>query len=295
MSQSGYPGAPPGWYPDPAGGLGQRWWDGYAWTEATVLPQPVAPPPQPPWANAAPPQGPPAAVAPWAAASQRLDAFNTEAMVARELRMVPAARVAVVLPALYYIAQLLNLRIEKDNWRSFGHQLRVAYEAAKAGQTVPQYHTQGLTSPFLYVVGMATVAAVIIACIWQHRCATAARAQGFPARRSPAWGVGSWFVPVVNLWMPYGALRDCLPPEDPRRTHVLRWWIAWMAGKWLTYVAATCAFISSGAALAVSIPAALALLAMAAWAPGVVTAIAAAHRQGPAAPGHEAGSNAVAG
>jgi hypothetical protein len=68
-----------------------------------------------------------------------------------------------------------------------------------------------------------------------------------------------------------------------------------MGGKWLTYVAAACALISSDAALAVSIPAALALLAMAAWAPGVVTAIAAAHRQGPASPGHEAGTNAVAG
>ena len=108
MSQSGYPGAPPGWYPDPAGGPGRRWWDGYAWTEATVLPQ-LTPPPPPPWANAAPPQGPPAAVAPWAAASQRLDAFNTEAMVDHELRMVPAARVAVVIPVVYCIAQLLNL------------------------------------------------------------------------------------------------------------------------------------------------------------------------------------------
>ncbi len=52
----GYPGAPPGWYPDPAGGPGQRWWDGYAWTDPTVLPQH---PPPPPWAGAVPPQGPP--------------------------------------------------------------------------------------------------------------------------------------------------------------------------------------------------------------------------------------------
>jgi hypothetical protein len=71
-------------------------------------------------------------------------------MVTNELRLVPTARVAVVIPALYYIAQLLNLRIEKEAWRSFGHQLRVAYDAAKAGQTAPQYHTNGLTSPFLY-------------------------------------------------------------------------------------------------------------------------------------------------
>src|SRR4051794_10703916 len=26
-----------GWYPDPAGGPSQRWWDGYQWTAATQL------------------------------------------------------------------------------------------------------------------------------------------------------------------------------------------------------------------------------------------------------------------
>src|ERR1700722_4095695 len=70
---SGYPGAPPGWYADPAGGPGQRWWDGYAWSEATVLPQH---PPPPPWASAAAPQGPATQVAPWAVASDRLSTHN---------------------------------------------------------------------------------------------------------------------------------------------------------------------------------------------------------------------------
>jgi hypothetical protein len=284
--QSGYPGAPPGWYPDPAGGPGRRWWDGYEWTDATVLPQqPPPPPPQPAWAEAAPPQGPPTEVAPWAAAAQRLSAFNTEAMVTSEQTIAPMARLAVVVPALYYIAQLINLRVKADAWRSFGHQFRVAYDAARAGQTAPAYHTQGLASPFVYVVGLVTVAAVIIACIWQHRAATAARSLGFPAHRSPAWGVGSWFVPIVNLWMPYGALRDCLPPEDPHRTHILRWWIAWIVGVALSVAATICALISTGAALVVSIPAVLALVTVAAWAPGVVSSISSAHRQAQAGSG----------
>ena len=77
----GYPGAPPGWYPDPAGGPGQRWWDGYAWTDATVLPQQ---PPPPPWAAAAPPIGPPAQTAPWAVASGRLLAHTATQRVDQE-------------------------------------------------------------------------------------------------------------------------------------------------------------------------------------------------------------------
>ncbi|MCM3658039.1 DUF2510 domain-containing protein [Agromyces mediolanus] len=52
----------PGWYPDPAGGGGQRWWDGIGWTEhvapgVPAAPAPAAPLADPPAAGPAPYRG----------------------------------------------------------------------------------------------------------------------------------------------------------------------------------------------------------------------------------------------
>ncbi len=283
---SGYPGAPPGWYPDPAGGPGQRWWDGYAWTQATVLPQR---PPPPPWAAAGPPQGLPTQEAPWAVASERLTTHTTGTLVAAELQMAPVARVAVVMPAVYYLVNLIVQRANADQLRNVGHQFRVDWHDAQNGITPPPYHGQSLgLSPLVLVVGVVTAVAIVMACIWQHHAASAARALGLPSRRSPAWGVGSWFVPIVNLWVPYSAVRDLLPPDDPHRARVLRWWIAWLLTVFVSGAAGLCALFSTGAALVLSIPAALACLAVVAWAPGIVTAVAAAHREAMAHQAHDA-------
>jgi hypothetical protein len=129
------------------------------------------------------------------------------------------------------------------------------------------------------LVGLITVAAVIVACIWQHRAASAGRALGIPSRHSPAWGVGAWFVPIVSLWIPYGAVRDCLPVDDPRRQRVLQWWIAWLLAACLSVAAGATALFSTGLALVFSVPAAVACLAVIAWAPGIVAAIASTHQE----------------
>jgi hypothetical protein len=281
--QSGYPGAPPGWYPDPAGGPGQRWWDGYAWTEATVLPQrppPPPPPPPSPWAGATPTPGPASQPPPWAVASERLGTYNAKQQVEHEQRIVPVAHFAVAMPAVYFLVSLILQRVNADQLRSAGHQFRLDWHDAQHGITPPPYHAPGNSlTPLGLLVGVVTLVAVVIACIWQHRAASAGRALGIPSRRSPAWGVGSWFVPIVNLWMPYSAVRDCLPADHPHRPRVLHWWVAWLLTGFLSTAAGACALFSTGAALVLAIPAALACLAVVAWAPGIVLAIAGAHRE----------------
>ena len=141
--------------------------------------------------------------------------------------MTQTARVAVIFFGLYALA-LLNLRSVDSAFRALGHHLRVAIDASGNGQPVPSFSTPQTTDPLELIIGLAAAAALVFALIWQFRAATAARALGYPAKRSPGWGVGCWFVPVVNLWMPYQAIRDCLAPDDPRRPLVLRWWLVWI-------------------------------------------------------------------
>jgi hypothetical protein len=273
--QSGYPGAPPGWYPDPAGGPGQRWWDGYDWSEAVVVPHQPSPAP---WAAAPPPQGPPMGHTPWAVASHRLDAHNTSGLVASELGLAGAARVSLGVPALVGILNLVLIRTESSHLLQIGQDFKIIWDDTQRHITPPNF-TNETVSPWFLVLALAAIAGIVVTLIWQHRAASAARALGFPTTHSPAWGVGSWFVPIVNFWIPYQAIRDCLPPGDPNRARILQWWLAYLVGGLVGYAAFIAAFFSSGVAVALSIPAAALWLVVLAFAPRVVTSIVVAHRQ----------------
>lgn len=68
----------------------------------------------------------------------------------------------------------------------------------------------------------------VVFLIWQYNAAGVALGLGYPARTSPGFGVGSWFIPVVNLWIPYWALGDCLPPGHQLRSTALWAWLAYV-------------------------------------------------------------------
>jgi hypothetical protein len=191
------PAVPPGWYPDPGGG-GWRWWNGRAWT-GFVRP-----------------------------------ARRPSEIVADEQRFNRRGRLAVVGYLLIVMVSAIVDGIDELVYRDairhwFNHPFKSIVPSPETCarlthgySCVTEVHPLQISSMpgfavWLWPLQLVEVLCVIFFLIWQYRAATAARLLGFPARRSPGWGVGSWFVPVVNLWMPFQALRDCLPPGYPRR------------------------------------------------------------------------------
>jgi Domain of unknown function (DUF4328)/Protein of unknown function (DUF2510) len=177
-------GVPPGWYIDPTAPQLLRWWDGSTWTPYTF----------------------PAVDYEWTREWARR-AFRSEHA------MVPWAKVVAVVYPLVGVASALTVLATSTGWANYFHSIRGAFDAASQGIQAPPVANPPMWSEIFVPIA---IAAEVLFLVWQYRAATTARRFGYRARRSPGWGVASYFIPVVQLWFPYQALRDCLPPHDDR-------------------------------------------------------------------------------
>src|SRR5688500_10866251 len=167
----------PGWYPDPSGQAAWRWWNGTEWT-----------------ANASGPAG---------AATPSPFTKTPAQLVEQETKTARFAKIALI---GYAVVTLLSIALTVPLLRGMADFLRTAIEHPEA------YAEPGTCDPFmglppaLIIASQALsplqLAAWVTMLVWVHQAATAAKSLRIPARRSPAWAVGAWFVPVVNLWWP---------------------------------------------------------------------------------------------
>jgi hypothetical protein len=115
---------------------------------------------------------------------------------------------------------------------------------AEGGQQVTLYDMLFLLSllaTFLIIVPLA-----VAFLVWLHRVVRNVPALGNPKSKvdySPGWAVGSFFVPFVNLVVPYKAVREVWEKSDPAVRSgddfmfaqpspaplVLGWWLVWIA------------------------------------------------------------------
>jgi hypothetical protein len=187
---------------------------------APAYASPAYPSPADPSPGYASPAYPPAYPAQWSTIQPSIDLLQ-----AKQVRLDGFIALGVLFWAAVGAALLLINRADVGYYRALWHWWHEALPAIRAGHPAPRQPTRPLWSTLASLVGLAALVIEILFWVWQHRAATVARALNYPARRSPGWGVGCWFVPVVNLWMPYQAIRDCLPPGHPARRRTLYAWL----------------------------------------------------------------------
>lgn len=80
------------------------------------------------------------------------------------------------------------------------------------------------------------VVTIVVWCVWQHRSHTAARELVAGMELSAAWAVGSWFVPIVNYFKPFQAMRELWRASlgapawrtQPTWSVLGWWWATWL-------------------------------------------------------------------
>jgi hypothetical protein len=69
------------------------------------------------------------------------------------------------------------------------------------------------------VLGLATVAVYIATAVaflmWLYRASNNVAAFGQRTQHSSGWAVGSFFVPIMNLFVPYQATKDIWQKSEP--------------------------------------------------------------------------------
>jgi hypothetical protein len=191
--------------------------------------------------------------------------------------MAPWARRAFAWYVVVIATGLLLAWAERSSMRQIFHELRVQ---SSTGVAQPGLNRSVGRTDLLSVANLVVIAPFyVLLLMWQYRAAKTARLLDLPAAHSPGLGVGSWFIPVVNFWFPYQALRDCLPPGDPDRRAVHRMWTCFISLIILNLITEVLLWTGNGAGLVFSIIAVALGVGFAAYGIRTVRAITSAHRR----------------
>jgi hypothetical protein len=94
----------------------------------------------------------------------------------------------------------------------------------------------GCLQVVIFIIG------VVLFCKWTSRSVSNARALGaIGMEHTPGWAVGYYFIPILNLFRPYMAIKETYLASDPEADAInwkhatapgflLAWWLCWIFG-----------------------------------------------------------------
>ena len=191
----------PGWYPDPQNGTTlARWWDGTQWGSATqpapVLAERVATPVP-------------------AKPRRRIDDnYGRLALVVQLLLVVTVLMDAAVIWGDLFVLDVADQFIRRQ----------------------PDLDDATTSDRINLVSGVAYVAMSLLTGIvfirWLYVAHRSNRMHPESMRHKSGWAIGGWFVPVLNLWRPFGVTidlrRGVLGPGARATVLMWMWWLVWI-------------------------------------------------------------------
>jgi len=191
--------AAPNWYPDPAGGPRQRYWDGATWTSHLWPP------------------------------------INVDELATTARRAKTAILIAVPVQVAAIELNGVQIRSTIKTTRESIDQMNEQFSPVTGPQQAPNPVLPPMTpiqptgvSALGSLTSLPILVIGIVFVMWFSKAATIAKQLGRPAKWSPGWAIGGWFIPIGSFFIPYGVGRDLLRAGDPRRSSVKSWWALYM-------------------------------------------------------------------
>lgn len=177
---------------------------------------------------------------------------------------------------------LLIIGIVVDGLALVSQALAIRFPTPTEGQEIGDAPVGFAVALFILTIALVSVlvyfSAVIAFCMWLHRAYK--NLSAFGASRlghSAGWAVGSFFVPFVNLVVPYRAIKELwqksIPPEQSRLAEPSPpawfpvWWTFWLLCSWAGNISFRLSFnegvsesVAAGASIAADILAIVAAL-----------------------------------
>lgn len=195
------PSPPRGWYPDPGGQEAWRWWDAERWTEEL---QPFGEP----------------------------DPELSKLLASEEEARQRLVGLGLVLMGLAVVGSALLSSISLEQVASQLHWARRAWSAALHQQSLPAQPVIDQPSWQIVLrwvlVTPSEIFAVVMFLRYQFRAAKVAGRLGLGGRPRPGLGVGGWFIPVANLWLPLQAWLHLVTPRSHLRSRIWLLWVIWI-------------------------------------------------------------------